>query len=102
MSENSEVHAQAVNPIRRDVVATNPRCPDCGCREIFRRRDAWEVRALTGFDEDGDPVLDEDTDIELFDDVHFECDRCGYKGGEASEFDSDFQMQELDEESGGG
>lgn len=70
-------------------MVTRPKCPDCGSSKIVRRRDAWEVRALRGFREDGSSVLGENSEFELFDDIHFECDYCGYKGTDETEFDSD-------------
>ena len=66
-------------------VDVKPKCPHCGHGEIRFRADAWEVRVLRGFDDDGEPVLDE-PDYEVFDDAHFECDRCSHKCSDASDF----------------
>jgi len=66
-------------------VSIKPKCPQCGFSGVCFRADAWEVRTLCGFDDDGEPILDE-PDYEVFDDSHFECDRCGYKCSEAGDF----------------
>lgn len=61
-------------------------CPRCGGNEIAQRRDAWEVRTLIGFDKDWEPILSEDSEVEAFDDAHFECDSCGFKSSHAIDF----------------
>jgi len=77
-----------------EVVVALPECPSCGSNEIVRRRDAWEVRALNGFSEHGTAILDEDSEIELFDDIHFECERCGHKGSDEAEFEPDLSEED--------
>lgn len=67
-------------------IAVKPRCPDCGRGGVRQRADAWQARRLDGFDQDGEPILEDDPDYEVFDDIHFECDHCGYKSSEAWDF----------------
>lgn len=85
MSQNSEELSATDSDRRVDV---KPKCPECGHTEVSFRADAWEVRLLRGFDDDGEVILSE-PDYEVFDDTHFECERCGYKCSEADEFYSE-------------
>lgn len=66
-------------------VNVKPKCPQCGYGGVCFRADAWEVRTLRGFDDDGEVILD-DPEYEVFDDTHFECYRCSYKCSEADDF----------------
>jgi ribosomal protein L37AE/L43A len=55
-------------------------CPACGEDDSLRRKfDAWACFEITGVDSDGDLVLSEIFDTQVFDDSEIECSNCDRK-----------------------
>ena len=73
-------------PKSKPGLSKRPRCPKCSSKDITVRCDAYANYTLLGFDQDGDPILSDEPDVQTFDDRNYVCDECDHESGNSEEF----------------